>query len=59
MRVEYWAGAYILTCFWFLASLGTSVVHCIKAAEWLLLIAVCIFPPAGVVHGTGLWFGLW
>lgn len=37
----------------------THVVVCIKTASWLFLIAGAIFAPVGVVHGIGVWFGIW
>ncbi len=40
-------------------ALSTSIITCIKTAEWLLLIAVAVFPPVGVAHGTGVWLGIW
>jgi len=42
-----------------LAALITHVVVCIKAATWGLLIAGAILPPIGVIHGVGVWFGVW
>lgn len=37
----------------------THVVVCIKAASWGFLIAGAIFAPIGVIHGIGVWFGIW
>ena len=37
----------------------THVVACIRAAEWGFLIAGAIAFPIGVVHGIGIWFGIW
>lgn len=37
----------------------THVVVCIKAASWGFLIAGAIFAPIGVIHGVGVWFGIW
>lgn len=42
-----------------IAALATSIITCIRTAEWLLLIAVAVFPPVGVAHGTGVWLGIW
>lgn len=36
----------------------THVVVCIKTASWLFLIAGAILAPIGVVHGIGVWFGI-
>lgn len=37
----------------------THVVVCLKAGAWGFLIAGAIFFPIGIVHGIGLWFGVW
>jgi hypothetical protein len=37
----------------------THVVVCIKTASWLFLIAGAIMFPVAVIHGTGIWFGIW
>lgn len=42
-----------------IAAWFTHVVVCIKTASWLFLIAGAIFAPVGVVHGIGVWFGIW
>lgn len=44
---------------WIIASWITHVVVCIKVASWGFLIAGAVFVPVAVVHGTGLWFGVW
>ncbi len=36
----------------------THVVVCIKASAWILLAFGCIVAPIGVVHGVGVWLGL-
>jgi hypothetical protein len=42
-----------------LAAQLTHIIICIKAGTYLLLIAGCILPPVGVIHGIGHWFGQW
>jgi hypothetical protein len=42
-----------------LAAWITHVVVCIKTASWLFLIAGAICAPIGVIHGIGVWFGVW
>lgn len=37
----------------------THVVVCIADATWGFLIAGAIFFPIGIVHGIGIWFGVW
>ena len=41
------------------AAMITHIVVCLKAGSWGLLIAGAIFPPIGVIHGMGSWFGAW
>lgn len=36
----------------------THVVVCIKAAAWILLLFGCFIFPVGVIHGFGVWFGV-
>lgn len=36
----------------------THVVTCIQDEAWAFLIGGAIFIPVGVVHGIGIWFGL-
>jgi presenilin-like A22 family membrane protease len=42
-----------------LAAWGTHVINCIQKEEWMFLIAGAIAFPVGVVHGVGIWFGVW
>lgn len=45
----------------FLASLAAWVTHvtvCIKASAWILLAFGCVVAPVGVIHGFGLWLGV-
>lgn len=49
-----WA-AMILTI---AAAWVTHVVVCIKASAWILLIVGSIVAPVGVVHGIGVWLGV-
>lgn len=44
---------------WIAAAWITHVVVCIKTAAWGFLIAGAIMFPVAVVHGTGLWLGMW
>lgn len=44
---------------WLIASWITHVVVCIKVSSWGFLIDGALFFPVAVVHGTGLWFGVW
>lgn len=36
----------------------THVTVCIKASAWICLAFGCIVAPVGVIHGIGVWFGV-
>lgn len=36
----------------------THVIVCIKASAWVLLLFGCFVAPVGVVHGVGVWLGI-
>lgn len=36
----------------------THVIVCIKASAWVLLAFGCIVAPVGVIHGVGVWLGI-
>ncbi len=36
----------------------THVIVCIKASAWILLLFGCIVAPVGVIHGVGVWLGI-
>lgn len=42
-----------------LAAWGTHVITCIQREEWLFLIAGAIAFPVAIVHGFGIWIGVW
>jgi len=44
---------------WLLTSWLTHIIVCLSTSQWGFLIAGAIFAPIGVVHGTGIWFGVW
>ncbi len=50
--------AVLAILFWVVASWLTHVVVCLKTASWGFLIAGAILFPIGVIHGTGIWFGV-
>jgi len=37
----------------------THVIVCIQTQAYLLLIAGGIVFPVGMIHGFGVWFGIW
>ncbi len=41
-----------------LAGWLTHIIVTIQAAKWILLLAGAILFPIGIIHGWGLWFGL-
>ncbi|HWD14300.1 MAG TPA: hypothetical protein VG519_13200 [Pseudochrobactrum sp.] len=47
--------ALILTT---IAAWITHVIVCIKAGAWILLAFGCIIAPVGVIHGIGVWMGI-
>jgi hypothetical protein len=51
-------GTAFLVLVWVIASWLTHVFVCLKASSWGFLIAGAIFFPVAVIHGTGIWFGL-
>ena len=44
---------------WIILSWFTHVFECLKDSDWGFLIAGALFFPVAVVHGTGIWFGVW
>ena len=57
--LPYFASAYIAFLVSMVAAWVTHIVVCIKSASFLFLIAGAILPPIGVIHGYGVWFGVW
>jgi len=45
--------AIVILAAWF-----THIVYCIQTAKYLLLIAGAILVPVGIIHGLGLWIGV-
>ena len=37
----------------------THVIVCLKDGEWGFLIAGALLFPVAIVHGIGIWFGVW
>ena len=46
-------GTLVMIAAWF-----THVIVCIQDERWFFLIAGAIAGPIGIVHGIGVWFGL-
>lgn len=36
----------------------THVIVCIQHAAWILLLFGCFVMPVGVIHGIGIWLGV-
>ena len=53
------SSALILLVLWSASAWLTHVIVCLKTGAWGFLIAGAIFFPVGVIHGTGVWFGVW
>jgi hypothetical protein len=56
----FWAYFALITI-WLLAAAAwlTHVIVCIKTASYVFLLAGALVAPVGVIHGVGLWFGVW
>ena len=37
----------------------THVISCIETQQWLFLIAGAVAAPIGIIHGFGIWVGVW
>ena len=57
--------AFLITLGWFTVFFGsiaawlTHVISCISHGNWAFLIAGAIAAPIGVIHGLGIWLGVW
>ena len=50
-----WIGIVIA----FIAAWITHIVVCLAVGKWGFLIAGAPFFPIAIVHGFGIWFGVW
>ncbi len=46
----------VFACF---AAWITHIVTCFQNDEWGFLLVGALFFPIAVIHGIGVWFGLW
>lgn len=37
----------------------THIITCLSDGSWGFLIAGALLPPIGIIHGIGIWFGVW
>jgi len=49
----------IIIGLWVVTSWLTHVITCLSDKDWGFLIAGALFFPVAVVHGTGVWLGVW
>jgi len=54
-----WPIATILFILSLPAAWLTHVVVCLSASKWGFLIAGALFFPVGIIHGFGIWLGVW
>jgi hypothetical protein len=51
-----------IACLFFVAMFFAWLTHvfaCLTQGEWGFLIAGALFFPVAIIHGIGLWFGVW
>jgi hypothetical protein len=48
----------IAICLTLFAAWLTHVVVCLASASWGFLVAGAIFFPIAIIHGVGIWFGI-
>lgn len=51
--------AVAILCTGAFAAWVTHIVTCFKNDEWGFLLVGALFFPIAVIHGIGVWFGLW
>lgn len=49
----------ILVIFWIVGAWFQHLYTCFTEEAWGFLIGGAIFFPIAVVHGTGIWLGVW
>jgi len=37
----------------------THIITCFNIGAWVFLIVGALAIPVGVIHGVGIWFGIW
>ena len=42
-----------------MAAWVTHIITCLRDGEWGFLIAGALFFPIAIIHGIGIWLGLW
>ena len=54
-----WNFASLLLAVWGASSWLTHVITCLDDGKWGFLVAGAMFFPIGMIHGTGIWLGIW
>jgi len=49
----------LMIFFTMIAAWMTHVIVCLKLGLWGFLIAGALVFPIAIIHGIGIWFGLW
>lgn len=52
------ATAAVIVCGGFAAWL-THIINCFQDGEWGFLLVGALFFPLAIIHGIGIWLGLW
>lgn len=55
-------GGALLTTIAFIALIVawfTHIITCLSTGAWGFLIAGALLLPVGLIHGVGIWFGMW
>ena len=57
--LKYWLAGMAVLAFVSAAGWITHVIVCIQNKEFLFLIAGAICFPLAIIHGWGVWLGVW
>ncbi len=49
----------VITVFVAIAAWLTHIIACLQNNEWGFLIAGALFFPIAMIHGFGVWIGVW
>lgn len=58
IRVVSYVAMYAVLLSVILGSWATHVINCIKDEQWFLLLIGVLVAPVGMIHGVGIWIGL-
>jgi hypothetical protein len=57
-KIKSWGIGILLAIVAGFAAWLTHIIHCLQNDQWGFLIAGAIAFPIGIIHGLGLWVGL-